>query len=43
MAAELDAAGDVLDGSGREEGARRVWIGRKDPVPETGSEIAKDY
>lgn len=32
-AAELDAAGEALDRVGREEGARRVWIGRKDPVP----------
>lgn len=32
-AAELDADGEALDWRGREEGARRVWIGRKDPVP----------
>ena len=35
--AELGAAGVVLVSGGREEGARRVWIGRKDPVPEGGN------
>lgn len=35
--AELDAGGEVLVVGGREEGARRVWIGRKDPVPERGN------
>lgn len=33
VVAELDAAGEAFDRGGREEGARRVWIGRKDPVP----------
>lgn len=32
-AAELDVAGEALDRRGRGGGARRVWIGRNDPVP----------
>lgn len=30
---ELGPAGETLDIRGREGGVRRVWIGRKDPVP----------
>ena len=29
----LGLAGDALEGRGRDVGARRVWIGRKEPVP----------
>lgn len=32
-AVELGGAEEALDIRGRGEGARRVWIGRKDPVP----------
>lgn len=32
-AVELGAAGGTLETRGRGFGARRVWIGRKDPVP----------
>ena len=33
-AAELGAAEETLEMRARGAGARRVWIGRKDPVPE---------